>query len=473
MSSNSDIERFQMANKKIPFKYTRPVEDGPHEKASWQCPGDPEPAPHSFIRKPDESVAWYAAENRERRYESSAFGTYTTWIFSHGTPLCWSPPSGRQLTIFNTQATISIGGNDRKRPYQGQLSGLYYNGLKVLNMAAEGHPNIKVNGSVRLVGDVPTSRSPSRTTTSMPPEMSTTFIETTTTLSTTTTRKQRSPPTIQNSPRGASSRRDTQSPVTVTGLFIWSRPDRGLLFHWIQTKSRDESIFRRFVGTGFVSWSPPSLPEARVLGLGRCRSLFHAQGCILHRISSSVSQSKPALPAPRRSGTRRSRGGLLLHFTFSLCGRNGKSDIDVPRFEAGLADIQKLADGRCLRQTTDDIVSSAECSSDDEDLEECDGGHTGGIGVALELALVSHSPLLEFSLSKHHPMRAQCNPTQPRALLGERRLLQWTQTVSQFPLLFGFVSCYRSDAFSSEISDVKPTDCNRNVSFFPFVPLFP
>ncbi|RXN11465.1 neurexin-3b isoform X7 [Labeo rohita] len=107
-------------------------------------------------------------------------------------------PSGRQLTIFNTQATISIGGNDRKRPYQGQLSGLYYNGLKVLNMAAEGHANIKINGSVRLVGDVPTSRSPSRTTTSMPPEMSTTFIETTTTLSTTTTRKQRSPPTIQS-----------------------------------------------------------------------------------------------------------------------------------------------------------------------------------------------------------------------------------------------------------------------------------
>ncbi|XP_028809535.1 neurexin 3b isoform X17 [Denticeps clupeoides] len=106
-------------------------------------------------------------------------------------------PSGRQLTIFNTQATISIGGTDRKRAYQGQLSGLYYNGLKVLNMAAEGHANIKVNGSVRLVGDVPSSRGATRTTTSMPPEMSTTFIETTTTLSTTTTRKQRSPPTIQ------------------------------------------------------------------------------------------------------------------------------------------------------------------------------------------------------------------------------------------------------------------------------------
>ncbi|XP_077950154.1 neurexin 3b isoform X2 [Gasterosteus aculeatus] len=135
-TGNSDIERYQMANKKIPFKYTRPVED-------------------------------------------------------------WLQEKGRQLTIFNTQATISIGGNDRKRPYQGQLSGLYYNGLKVLNMAAEGHVNIRVNGSVRLVGDVPVSRGAARTTTSAPPEMSTTFIETTTTLSTTTTRKQRSPPTIQ------------------------------------------------------------------------------------------------------------------------------------------------------------------------------------------------------------------------------------------------------------------------------------
>nr|XP_061806596.1 neurexin-3b-beta isoform X8 [Nerophis lumbriciformis] len=135
-SGYSDIERYPTTPKKIPFKYTRPVED-------------------------------------------------------------WSQEKGRQLTIFNTQATISIGGNDRKRPYQGQLSGLYYNGLKVLNMAAEGHVNIKVNGSVRLVGDVPASRGAARTTTSVPPEMSTTFIETTTTLSTTTTRKQRSPPTIQ------------------------------------------------------------------------------------------------------------------------------------------------------------------------------------------------------------------------------------------------------------------------------------
>uniref|UniRef100_W5KWI7 Neurexin 1 n=1 Tax=Astyanax mexicanus TaxID=7994 RepID=W5KWI7_ASTMX len=67
-------------------------------------------------------------------------------------------PTGRQLTIFNSQTTIKIGGWERgSRPFQGQLSGLYYNGLKVLNMAAEGDPNVRVEGSARLVGDLPSS----------------------------------------------------------------------------------------------------------------------------------------------------------------------------------------------------------------------------------------------------------------------------------------------------------------------------
>ncbi|XP_060939116.1 neurexin 3a isoform X5 [Limanda limanda] len=105
-------------------------------------------------------------------------------------------PTGRQLTIFNTQASVAIGGSDHGRPFQGQLSGLYYNGLKVLNMAAEGNPNIKINGSVRLVGDVPSGAGSARTT-AMAPEMSTTFIETTTMMSTTTTRKHRSSSTVQ------------------------------------------------------------------------------------------------------------------------------------------------------------------------------------------------------------------------------------------------------------------------------------
>ncbi|XP_066463721.1 neurexin 3 isoform X4 [Eleutherodactylus coqui] len=102
-------------------------------------------------------------------------------------------PGGRPLTIFNTQAQIAVGGKDRGRPFQGQLSGIYYNGLKVLNMAAEHNPHINISGSVRLVGEVPSILGTTPTT-SMPPELSTTIMETTTTLATTTTRKNRSSP---------------------------------------------------------------------------------------------------------------------------------------------------------------------------------------------------------------------------------------------------------------------------------------
>nr|XP_032657761.1 neurexin 3 isoform X28 [Chelonoidis abingdonii] len=154
-SGNTDNERFQMVKQKIPFKYNRPVEEWLQEKD--------DATPHHHL--------------------TSRPVTTTTKI-------------GRQLTIFNTQAQIAIGGKDRGRPFQGQLSGLYYNGLKVLNMAAENNPNIKINGSVRLVGEVPSILG-TTSTTSMPPEMSTTVMETTTTMATTTTRKNRSPPSIQ------------------------------------------------------------------------------------------------------------------------------------------------------------------------------------------------------------------------------------------------------------------------------------
>lgn len=33
-----------------------------------------------------------------------------------------------------------------------------------------------------------------------------------------------------------------------------------------------------------------------------------------------------------------------------------------------------------MKHASDEIVSSAECSSDDEDLEECDTSHAGGLG---------------------------------------------------------------------------------------------
>uniref|UniRef100_A0A3B3DTP3 Neurexin 3a n=1 Tax=Oryzias melastigma TaxID=30732 RepID=A0A3B3DTP3_ORYME len=156
-TGNSDVERYQMANKKIPFKYTRPVEE-------------------------------------------------------------WLQEKGRQLTIFNTQATVSVGGSDRGRPFQGQLSGLYYNGLKVLTMAAEGNPNIKINGSVRLVGDVPSVAGSSRTT-AMPNEMATNFAETTTMMSTTTTRKHRSS-TVQVEPTSYEvDSTNSRSPIITSPMF--------------------------------------------------------------------------------------------------------------------------------------------------------------------------------------------------------------------------------------------------------------
>ncbi|XP_075281895.1 neurexin 3 isoform X7 [Opisthocomus hoazin] len=154
-TGNTDSERFQMVKQKIPFKYNRPVEEWLQEK------DDATPHHHMTSR-----------------------------------PVTTTTKIGRQLTIFNTQAQIAIGGKDRGRLFQGQLSGLYYNGLKVLNMAAENNPNIKINGSVRLVGEVPSILGTTPTT-SVPPEMSTTVMETTTTMATTTTRKNRSPPSIQ------------------------------------------------------------------------------------------------------------------------------------------------------------------------------------------------------------------------------------------------------------------------------------
>ncbi|XP_069772115.1 neurexin-3-like isoform X22 [Narcine bancroftii] len=103
----------------------------------------------------------------------------------------WLQEKGRMLTIFNTQALITIGGKNRSRPFQGQMSGLYYNGLKVLNMAAESHPNVKVNGTVRLVGDVSAVIVNHPSVTTLPAEMSTTIMATTTTMATTTARKVR------------------------------------------------------------------------------------------------------------------------------------------------------------------------------------------------------------------------------------------------------------------------------------------
>ncbi|XP_075957668.1 neurexin-2-like isoform X10 [Anarhichas minor] len=95
----------------------------------------------------------------------------------------WLLDKGRQLTIFNSQAAIKIGGHDKGRPFQGQISGLYYNGLQVLKLAAENDASVQVEGNLRLVGDslsVLTTDTTSATPMAVS-DMSTTIMETTTT----------------------------------------------------------------------------------------------------------------------------------------------------------------------------------------------------------------------------------------------------------------------------------------------------
>lgn len=150
----------------------------------------------------------------------------SSFLHPHPTPTCWFPPPplsppwapplpfwspllpvpslsvtpapphppGRQLTIFNSQAAIKIGGRDQGRPFQGQVSGLYYNGLKVLALAAESDPNVRTEGHLRLVGEGPSVLLSAETTaTTLLADMATTIMETTTTMATTTTRRGRSP----------------------------------------------------------------------------------------------------------------------------------------------------------------------------------------------------------------------------------------------------------------------------------------
>ncbi|XP_062422553.1 neurexin-1a-like isoform X8 [Pungitius pungitius] len=107
----------------------------------------------------------------------------------------WLLDKGRQLTIFNSQTTIQIGGweRDRSGSFQGQLSGLYYNGLKVFNMAAEGDPNVRIQGSVRLVGESPSSITPQSSTTANRSETSTSIMEITTTTASSRRVKQTTP----------------------------------------------------------------------------------------------------------------------------------------------------------------------------------------------------------------------------------------------------------------------------------------
>lgn len=84
-----------------------------------------------------------------------------------------------------------------------------------------------------------------------------------------------------------------------------------------------------------------------------------------------------------------------------------------------------------LPQTTDDIVSSAECSSDDEDLEECDSGHAGGMGVSscacaehglspFILSLICHRGAPPLSIMSHGSFKCNFKKKKKKEMFSEK-----------------------------------------------------
>nr|CAD7425077.1 unnamed protein product [Timema monikensis] len=66
-------------------------------------------------------------------------------------------PAGHQLTVFNSQAQVQVGGKWSRakqrveRPFSGVMSGAVFNGLRLLDLASEKDPRTAVRGDVRLM----------------------------------------------------------------------------------------------------------------------------------------------------------------------------------------------------------------------------------------------------------------------------------------------------------------------------------
>lgn len=68
---------------------------------------------------------------------------------------------GEQLQVFNSQAQIQIGGKWSKgksrieRPFTGVLAGIFANGLRILDLAAEKDIHTSIRGDVQLMTAIP------------------------------------------------------------------------------------------------------------------------------------------------------------------------------------------------------------------------------------------------------------------------------------------------------------------------------
>uniref|UniRef100_A0AAV2KRE7 Neurexin/syndecan/glycophorin C domain-containing protein n=1 Tax=Knipowitschia caucasica TaxID=637954 RepID=A0AAV2KRE7_KNICA len=258
----------------------------------------------------------------------------------------------RQLTIFNSQAFIKIGGGggggggEKGRHFQGQISGLYYNGLQVLKLAAEGDPNVQTQGNLRLVGDVPSVLTTDTTSTTPLADMSTTIMETTTTMATTTTRKQRSSPTIRDS---------------VTQI-------------WVMEKTQNILILV-FAAIANSSDSHQNVPRpSPILGTALSYLATVRPGFDHGGITRLMLRIKDVAFDVRREGGGRSGGaGTVGVITCLQPDPNNADDL---------------------------LVASAECPSDDEDLEECEPGNGG----ELVLPIITVDSLDPPSIATRYPV---------------------------------------------------------------------
>nr|CAD7576699.1 unnamed protein product [Timema californicum] len=71
--------------------------------------------------------------------------------------MCLRMRTGHQLTVFNSQAQVQVGGKWSRakqrveRPFSGVMSGAVFNGLRLLDLASEKDPRTAVRGDVRLM----------------------------------------------------------------------------------------------------------------------------------------------------------------------------------------------------------------------------------------------------------------------------------------------------------------------------------
>lgn len=69
-------------------------------------------------------------------------------------------PNGHQLTVFNSQAQIQIGGKWNRakqkveRSFVGIMSGLVFNGKRLLDLAAEKDPRTSIHGDVHITSGI-------------------------------------------------------------------------------------------------------------------------------------------------------------------------------------------------------------------------------------------------------------------------------------------------------------------------------